>query len=272
MTEQGYEIIDAHCHIFPDAIAVAATAATDRFYGTHALHNGTVASLKTEQETYGIDHFVVQSVATNPKQVVTINRFISRAVENGKGNFTGLGSLHPDSSDIRGDIERIIEAGLHGVKLHPDIQHFPMDDIRCMPIYELCEEKHLPILMHTGDSRYDYSNPNRLLPVVKHFSELVIVGAHLGGWSVWDQLGDQLAGYEHLYFDCSSCFHWLQPEVVKQFIRLYGADHVLFGSDYPMWSPGAELQTFLSMGLTEGENRMILSGNARKIYGISEKV
>ena len=55
----------------------------------------------------------------------------------------------------------LLSLGLLVVKLHPDIQAFKIDDYRCLKIYELCEEKGLPILMHTGDNRYDYSNPNR---------------------------------------------------------------------------------------------------------------
>ena len=269
MSDKKYFIIDAHCHIYPEKIAAQASAATDHFYDTHGTYHGTVNELEEEKERFGIDHFVVQSVATTPKQVPSINRFIAQTVAQSKGVLTGLGSLHPDSTDIKGDIEHIIEAGLHGVKLHPDIQQFEMDSIRCRKIYDICEEKHLPILMHTGDSRYDYSNVNRLLPIVKHYSDLVIVGAHLGGWSIWDQLGDQLAGYKNLYFDCSSCFTWISPSIVKEFIELYGADHVLFGSDFPMWSPGKELRTFLSMGLGEEDNRKILSENAVRVYGIS---
>ena len=98
------------------------------------------------------------------------------------------------------------------------------------------------------------------------FTGLTIVGAHMGGWSVWEEACEKLKGLPNLYFDCSSTFRWLGPEATKKLILEHGCDRVLFGSDYPMWDPGEELKTFFSMGLDEKQNKMILSENARRIY------
>ena len=125
---------------------------------------------------------IVQSVATTPKQVQSINEFIADTVAHANGRLTGLGTLHPNSENLREDVEHLIALGLKGVKLHPDIQNFKVDDYRCLKIYELCEEFGLPILMHTGDKRYDNSNPNRLLPILEIYDHLTIIGAHFGGW------------------------------------------------------------------------------------------
>lgn len=261
-------VIDAHCHVYPDKIAVIASGNTDRFYDTVSKHDGKVGTLLDLKEESGIDHFLVQSVATTPKQVQRINQFIADTVNNSNGIMTGLGTLHPDSADLKADVMQIKELGLHGVKLHPDIQQFKIDDYRCLKIYELCEQENLPILMHTGDNRYDFSNPNRLLPVIKIFDKLTLVAAHLGGYSVWEEAVQKLAGIKNLYFDCSSSFFWLNPKRAKEIIEIYGTDRVLFGSDYPMWSPKAELDTLLSLGFADDDLKMILSENAKKVYNI----
>ena len=120
-----YKIIDAHCHIYPDKIAQKAAGATCAFYGgLGSTLDGTVSTLLKEAEVAGIEHCIVQSVATTPKQVSSINNFIANTVVEGKGKFTGLGTLHPDSEDIKADIDEIINLGLKGVKLHPDFQKF----------------------------------------------------------------------------------------------------------------------------------------------------
>lgn len=263
-----YRVTDAHCHIYPDKIAEAATANTDRFYNVTSTFDGRVSTLLKQKETTGVDHFVVQSVATTPKQVAHINEFIARTAAESGGIMTGLGTLHPDSPDLASDVRQIKELGLHGVKLHPDIQQFKIDDYRCLKIYELCEREQLPVLMHTGDRRYDLSNPNRLLPVVQIFDRLTVIAAHLGGYSMWEEAGEKLAGVPNLYFDCSSTFHWVDNDTVRKIIRNYGADRVMFGTDYPMWRADRELERFLSLGLSEKENRQILSENAEKVYGI----
>ncbi len=259
-------VIDAHCHIYPEKIASRAIAGTDNFYGTTSYGTGTTTQLKSLANHSGTDHYIVQSVATTAKQVKSINEFIASEVEQSNGLFTGLGALYPDSPYVADDVKHIVSLGLKGVKLHPDIQNFKIDDYRCLKIYELCEQEGLPILMHTGDSRYDNSNPNRLLPVLKIFTGLTVVGAHLGGYSVWEEASKKLCELPNFHVDCSSSFPFLSQQKVIEIIRRYGSDHVLYGTDYPMWSPIDEIETFISLDLTDREKRLILSENAKKIF------
>ncbi len=266
MIQDKYRVIDAHCHVYPPAIAARAVAGTDGFYGLHSVYDGTVEDLLDKGTAAGVDHFVIQSVATSPKQVGSINEFIAHTVAQGKGRLTGLGTLHPDSPDLVADIRHIVELGLKGVKLHPDIQQFKIDDYRCLKIYELCEQEGLPILLHTGDSRYDYSNPNRLLPVMQIYTGLTVVGAHLAGWSVWEEACEKLGQLPNLYMDCCSCFAFMTRERAAEIIRHYGADRVLFGTDYPMWPVDKELETLLSLGFTQAEYRRMLWDNAYEIF------
>ncbi len=262
----GFKVIDAHCHIYPEKIAEKAVAGTDRFYDTVAKCKGTFSDLFYEGDKAGVDRFIVQSVATTPKQVKSINEFIAAEVKEKPERLTGLGTLHPESEDIAGDVKHIIELGLHGVKLHPDIQRFKIDDYRCLRIYELCEREGLPILMHTGDSRYDYSNPNRLVPVMKIYTDLTVIGAHFGGWSIWEQASRELCELKNLYVDCSSSFYYIDLETGEDIIKRYGTDRVMFGTDYPMWNPKEELETFFKLNLTDAQRRDILYNNAEKVY------
>lgn len=265
---RNFEIIDAHCHIYPPKIAARAIQGTDTFYGLHSVCGGTATDLLQRGTAAGIDRFVVQSVATTPGQVQSINSFIAREVQNAGNRLFGLGTLHPESNDLEGDLKHLLKLGLHGVKLHPDIQNFKIDDYRCLKIYELCERYHVPILMHTGDSRYDRSNPNRLLPVMQIYTDLTVVAAHLGGWSVWEQAGYQLSGLPNLYVDCSSSFGFLPVEKVKEIILTYGCNKVLFGTDYPMWAPEKELENVFAMNLSDEQYRKILAENAKKAFGM----
>lgn len=268
MINGKYFVIDSHCHIYPEKIAAKAVAGTDAFYGVTSVMGGTTAELKEVHEKVGIDRFIVESVATTPKQVPSINRFIAGETANSSGLFIGVGTLHPESEDIAGDIENLISLGLKGVKLHPDIQRFKIDDYRCLKIYEICEKKGLPILMHTGDNRYDYSNPNRLKPILEIYKGLTVIGAHFGGYSIWNEAADKLHGIENFYVDCSSSFFNFSDAEIVALIREYGAERVLFGTDFPMWSPKAELERFMALPLDERERNLILSENAKRIYGI----
>ena len=268
MVKDKFYVIDAHCHIYPEKIAAAAVGNTDRFYGVTSEFDGTIDTLLLAGEKSGVDKFIVQSVATTPAQVQRINEFIAKSVAAYPDKFVGVGTLHPDSEHLREDVKQILDYGFHGVKLHPDIQRFKIDDYRCLKIYELCEENNLPVLMHTGDNRYDFSNPNRLLPVLKIYTGLTIIGAHFGGYSVWDDAAEQLAGVPNLYVDCSSSFFKLSTQEAKQLILKYGADRVLFGSDYPMWDAKDDIKVLFDMDLSDDDYRKIFSENAKKVYNI----
>lgn len=261
----GYEIIDFHCHIYPEKIAAKAVAGTDAFYREHSKHLGTPADLASCSG--GIDRFVVHSVATTPAQVGKINEYIA-AEAAANPALIGFGTLHPASDDIDGDVSRLVSLGLHGVKMHPEIQGIPIDDPRCLKIYGLCEKHGLIVLLHTGDRRYDMSNPNRLMPLARSHPGLKLVGAHFGGYTIWEEASRLLADLDSLFVDSSSSLPYLSPKTAKEIIRRFGADHVLFGTDYPMHDPAEEISRMLSLGLTDDEYRKIFSENAARLLGL----
>ena len=266
------EVIDAHCHIYPEKIAARAAAHTDQFYGTHAACSGTPAGLlELVEKDERIDRFLIHSVATAPAQVRSINEFIAAQVKENPKRFFGFGAMHPESADLEGDFQHLLDLGLQGVKIHPDIQAFQVDSENNLALCELCEEAQIPILIHTGDYRYDYSNPNRVLPLLERFSHLTVIGAHMGGWSVWEEAYEKLSPYSNFYVDCSSTFCFWDKEKAKELICRWGFDRVLFGSDYPMWNPLNELDTFLSFDLGEEANRLILGENAKRIFSLEAR-
>ncbi|MBR4711759.1 MAG: amidohydrolase [Clostridia bacterium] len=263
-------IADSHCHIYPEKIALKAVASVEDFYEKLPRQpwNGTAEELVRSGNEAGITHFIVFSVATNPRQVSSINRFIARSVLESGGRMAGLGAMHPDSDDFERDLDEIRSLGLKGVKLHPDIQRFAADDPRAMKIYGLCEERGLPVCIHAGDKRYDYSNPERMAHVAEAFPALKIQAAHLGGWSVWEEASLRLARYPNVLVDCSSSLYWLDRDKAREIIRRYGAERVLFGTDYPFWPQKRELEDLCALGLSDGEYERILWRNAAELYGL----
>ena len=266
----NYPIIDSHCHIYPDKIASRAVEGIGKFYDLPMYYDGKYSTLVEAGGRIGVKHFIVFSVATTPKQVHSINQYIADAVKDSDGLLTGLGALHPDSEDVAGDIAEILSLGLKGVKMHPDFQEFQIDDEKCYKIYEACQKNNLPVLLHTGDSRYDFSNPQRMKKVLDDFPELTVIGAHFGGWSRWQEAVETLSGYKNFYVDTSSSFDWLTADESREMIRRYGADHILFGTDFPMWNHETELKRFMDMKLSEEENELILYKNAVRLFGIDE--
>ena len=255
-------VIDFHAHIYPDKIAETAVYNIGEFYKIPIQGNGTVSGLLENSRAAGgaIDRFVVFSAAAIPGQVANINTYIAGVCRENP-EFTGLGTLHPDLPNPEDEIERIIKLGLKGIKFHPDMQRFNIDDEHMTETYAFLE-KRLPILFHTGDYRYSWSHPARLAKVLDNFPGLTAVAAHFGGWSVFDLALEYLKD-RFCYFDISSALPYLGDRRAEELIRIYGAERFLFGSDYPMWNPGSCLNDFMKLQLTSREQELILSRNAR---------
>ncbi|MBR3181805.1 MAG: amidohydrolase family protein [Eggerthellaceae bacterium] len=266
-------IVDAHAHIYPEKIASKAVEAVGRFYGVEAsmAGKGSSADLLTHCKTAGITHFIVHSVATTAKSVPTINSFLA-AENSAHPEFIGFGTMHHEFEDMEAEVDRALSLGLHGFKLHPDTQQVNMDDPRLMNFYEIIAGR-VPLVVHTGDYRYDYSSPRRLARIMKTFPDLVVNAAHLSGWATYDigydiMVEEGLVHAERLFVDASSSFAWIGRRHMRELIRMWGADRVMYGSDYPMWDPTYELNEMLHCELTDDELEKVLWRNAEAFSGV----
>jgi len=258
-------IIDFHTHIFPDKLAEKAAQSIAGFYGNAPMKQcGTVAELLERQKESGIDRFVVFSAAVHPSKVQHINNFIAKSVSE-NSCFSGFGTLHADMDAPEAEIERIIKLNLKGVKIHPDMQGFNLDDDKMMNIYAALEGR-LPVIFHCGDFRFDNSHPRRLLRVLKDFPALTVIAAHFGGWLIYDIALEYLKN-ETCYLDISSTFQLTGLKRGEELIRLYGARRLLFASDFPMWNPADCVNDFNKIDLTAEERDLILYKNALDILG-----
>ena len=261
-------IIDCHAHVYPDKIAGKASDAIGDFYNIKMAHDGTAASLLKSGERNGVTGHIIHSVATIPEQVRTINDFIAKTVRENPERFIGFATLIPGMDGLEKEIERIRELGLKGVKLHPDFQKFNIDDPVCDRMYGLLEGN-LPLLIHTGDGRYEraFSSPKRIAPVTGKFPELKIICAHFGGYTEWDIAAEALAG-KNVWADTSSSLSYIGKKKTRELISLFGENKVVFGTDYPMWDAGSEIEMIMSLGLGEETAEKIFWKNISDLIGI----
>ena len=259
-------VIDVHAHIYPEKIAERAVDAVGEFYLVDMYGKGTAAHLLESQKRAPISRFVVHSVATSAHAVTAINDFIAAQCRE-HAEFIGFMAMHQDFPDPEAEIERAIGLGLVGMKLHPDTQKADMDDPRLMRVYEMIEGR-MPLIVHTGDYRTDFSHPRRLKRILRAFPNLVVDAAHFGGWSI-PEIGYDVLHEENVFIDASSSLAFLGNRRTLELVRMWGADRVMFGSDFPMWDPAHEFDTFTSLGFTDDELEKMPGKNAERFVGAS---
>lgn len=257
-------IIDFHAHAFPEPIARKAVDHIGSHYELNMAGNGTLSDLTASAERSGVRYVVFHSTATKPSQVRSVNDWI---IQHAGGMLIGFGTIHPGFENPEAEIDRVIEAGLKGIKLHPDFQGFDADCPEMDRIYRHIGSR-VPILMHAGDRKLDHASPARIAHVLEKFPELRLVAAHLGGFEQWDEAETFLIG-KNLWIDTSSALPYMAPQRALELIRKHGTDRVLFGTDYPITYHDKELALFNRLGLSEKEKDAILYQNAARLLGLN---
>lgn len=162
------------------------------------------------------------------------------------------------------------EGPVHGLKLYPSYQYFYPNERRLYPIYEVCVELGLPVLLHIGTSvipgtRLKYCDPIHLDDLAVDFPDLVVVMAH-GGRGFWyDACATLVRQHRNFYIDVTGLVPARLPEHFPDLERL--AEKMIFGSDWPAMpkSVGQNVRAIAGLGLSEEALGKILYRNAARI-------
>ena len=257
-------------HAFPDTLAAKALPLLSKCSGgVKPNYDATISGLESYLAKNNVDYAVVLNIATNPHQEKKVNDFAISLLE--KKNIIPFGSMHPDSPNALSELERLAKAGIRGIKLHPDYQHFFVDDEKMFPIYKKIAELGFITVFHAGvDIGYPkpvHCTPERLLRVLDLFDDAPVVAAHFGGWLLWDSVLEDLCGTK-VYLDTAFSSGKMPPDYAKELIKAHGADKVLLGSDMPWSDTLDEVRFVQSLDLSAEDEEKILSNNAKRLLNI----
>ena len=259
------KFIDMHTHVYPDAIAANAARSIRNYYHLGDNMDGTVATLLAEGSKAGVEHWLILPVAVKAEHVQNINNFTHQQIAE-HSCFTGFGTVHAEMENMMEEVARIQSLGLRGIKIHPDCQHFDIDDPRLYPLYEQIQGK-LPMMIHLGDETYDHSHPARLRRVLQMFPQLQVCAAHFGGHTMYETARENLSDTSCI-MDISSTLMFMEKEQAERYINHYGAERLAFGTDYPIWDPVREVGRFLSLNITEEQKEQIAHKTAERFLNL----
>lgn len=262
-------LIDFHTHAFPEKIAPRAMGKLS--YDSGGLMpqtEGTVNSLKEQMRKDGVDLAVVLSIATNPSQQTKVNDFAITMNEDPK--LFAFGSVHPDAPDALQELDRLHEAGIKGIKLHPEYQSFFADEERMKPIYQKISQLGMITLFHAGqDLGFPppyHCTPDHLLGAMR-WLDTPVVAAHWGGMSCYEEVIQKLCGRE-IYFDLSFGYGVIPKKLAQTIIDRHTPDRLLFGSDLPWHRPSWEKRLLETLELSDGDKEKICCDNAKRLLEI----
>jgi predicted TIM-barrel fold metal-dependent hydrolase len=248
-TVPGIEPLDAHTHIGfndPDGFSCSSE------------------QLSQALERIGARAFVFPM--HEPDGYSAANEMVIDQAEGSDGRLFPFARLDPHDDPLA-ELERALERGARGIKLHPRAEQFTLDHPALEPVFALADERRLPIMVHAG----------RGIPALgRHSVELTgrhpgmrLIMAHAGisdlAW-IWREAPD----HPNLFFDTS----WWSPSDVQALFALVPPGQILMASDAPYgsptWATVMAARNALQAGLDAEQTRAVLGGQALQLVNGDE--
>lgn len=151
-----------------------------------------------------------------------------------------------------------LDPGFRGIKWHrhPDEPEYRYDDPRCAEAIRRIEEWNLPVVLEEEweNTAWFLDGPGRGLRVI-----IPHCGLLNGGYEAFVRAG--LWDRPHVWTDTA-----LAPgSIIVDYIRRYGHERILFGSDFPFGDPQGELRKILKLKLPAEVETAVVGGNVKRL-------
>jgi aminocarboxymuconate-semialdehyde decarboxylase len=233
------------------------------------------------------------------------NEQLAQAQRAYPGRFFGTAAIPlGDTGEAVALLEHAVtELGLIGVNLPPVTSGAEtIDSPRLEPFYDRVEELGVPLIVHPTDLVFDevlagydtglQRSLGRLIDSSVTILRLIFSGVmdRHPGLKVMHTHGGGVLPYQAGRIDKNARIKGL-PELPSAYLRrtyvdtvapqeltiraaveFYGADHVIYGTDYPCWSPKAAVAVLDDVRLTEADTVRVLRDNAAGLLGIGARL
>lgn len=244
-------VYDAHTHVGLDDPAGLLATGEDVVGALEAVGaRGLVFPLKEPSGVaVGNDH-ALELVAANPERLKALAR------------------LDPAAEPLA-EAERCLEAGAVGLKLHPRGEGFELSDPRLDDVFELADDRRLPIMVHVGVGTPLAGQEAIERAAAFPGAQLILAHCAVGSFESVAPRSDE---HPNLFFDTS----WWNPGDLWALMRIVKPCQILYASDIPFSSPAQGIvatgRFALQAGLSDEQLALIMGGQLQRLVDGEERV
>lgn len=251
-----------HCHVFPPNMKA----------------NGTLDILIEAMKACGIERAVAFAPFEEwtPPSIGDPNMWLAEELPS-YPEVVGFACINPLSRNSVKKLEEAWRRGLLGVKLHPPIQRFRVNDREAYGFYSKAQELGVILDFHMGVHGWRLMEYRPLLldDVAYTFPDLKIIVEHVGGRGLYNEALALLLDKRNVYAGISSCLNerthkawYIGARKVEELVHLIGEDRLIYGTDFPY--NGVEeirydLKTIRELNLSSMGKEKILGGNLERL-------
>lgn len=180
--------------------------------------------------------------------------------------------INPHDPDWAADVDRAVENGFYGVKIHPVLDHYAVTRAALDDVFACARAHGWPILTHTD---VDGTSMAALCyePLIRAYPDVVLILAHLRLGAI-----PLAKRYDNVYLDTT----YMDPITVEVGVDALGPSKILFGSDAaegfevghppgrvrPRRSYADLIAGLCGRGIPDAALEQILYQNARALFDI----
>jgi len=261
---KSYKIIDFHMHpysnhaenicSYKDSIGMTpADMAADMERCGISRWCGSVIDCSHKGEEYGNDF----------KLTAILNDRVMELAKADPRLIPGI-HIHPSfPEESYAEIERAYAAGVRMVgELVPYIKGWrDYSDPALFDCFELAGRLGMVVSYHSMDD-------DQMEAMIKAHPHTIFVAAHPGERMNYLKHLERLCKYENAYLDISGT-GLFRYGMLAHGVKTVGSERILFGSDYPVCSPGMNIGGVLYEKLAEDDYENIFHRNAERLLGLS---
>ncbi|MEJ2157202.1 MAG: amidohydrolase family protein [Desulfobacteraceae bacterium] len=197
------------------------------------------------------------------------------------------GTLHPDYNANRAELLKFRSRNIKGIKLCSFSQRFALDASATLDMFKLIQTMNIEensgffVVLDTLSSAHHFfgsqpehtTTPKLLGKLVRHFSGITFIAAHMGGLAAsYNDITTHLPPSKNLFLDTSNAAHVLTAPQFISLLERHGPEHVVFGTDWPWFIHDKEIDTISHLleqaGFDAHQQKLVFSANMSGLMGI----
>jgi hypothetical protein len=267
-----HRIIDIHAHI-----------------GSYQGYDLRTETLMSNIERYGIRLALISNIdgaelpgTTQNLDETTANRITAETVRRYPDKLRGLVWTRPEDGSpeqvepfLRDSLTTSVNPRVFvGMKIHPEMNHFPADDPRVDGYLRLCEKYQIPAVFHC-DRAGSNAAPEKIYAAARRHPNVPIVLYHMGFKGPHDAAiaavkEAMTKGDAQLYLETSQA----DPQAVLHAVKALGSERVLFGTDATYYGQAhyakyEALFNRLKKELAVEDFAKVIRGNAERLFRLN---
>ena len=221
-----------------------------------------------------IDRAITWNIPRNKAEMGKNNDTTARFVAQHKDNLIGFASVNPNAKEeaIRELSRAIKELGLVGLKIHPLVSKVPINHPSVLALVETAKDLDIPVLFHVDspdlhtanetqenvDREWNLASSHLVDDVVAIYNSPKIWCAHMGGVTRKSLQESKVS------FQTTGC----SVATIEHAVDVVGPDRIMYGSDYPFFSPMDEIAKVWRASISDTARTNILGGNVQRLLGL----